>query len=208
MRPRRSKIKQESTGHSNALLDDGFPPSMSLMRSIGSSSKKYSMIREKRMRTLIYKRKHSGDPDPNTGIFGNNDCMKTVRGWPFDAVIGVGGIGREAQDNCIARKITWVEIGAHKTDDPHPLVTFEHFLYYGEKGPRLEKVAPALAKRIYDGGVRLIWDTSLSDEKREEVGKILGRAKKKPPSRQLKGAGQRSVRKSNGECRPISCCGA
>jgi hypothetical protein len=39
------------------------------------------------MRTLIYKRTHSGDPDPKAGVFGCNNCMNTVRGWGFDAVI-------------------------------------------------------------------------------------------------------------------------
>ncbi len=40
------------------------------------------------MRTLIYKRTHSGDPDPETGVFGNHDCMGRVKDWQFDAVIG------------------------------------------------------------------------------------------------------------------------
>ena len=47
------------------------------------------------MRTLIYKRTHSGDPDPESGVFGNNDCMGRVKGWQYDAVIGIGGIGQE-----------------------------------------------------------------------------------------------------------------
>ena len=44
----------------------------------------------KRMRTLVYKRTHSGDPDPASGVFGNNNCTRSVRGWNFDAVIGIG----------------------------------------------------------------------------------------------------------------------
>lgn len=87
-------------------------------------------------RALIYKRTHSGDPDPKTGVFGNNDCMKTIRGRSFDAVIGVGGIGREARSEGIARKLTWIGIGPRKIGEPsRPLVTFDHFLYYGEEGP-------------------------------------------------------------------------
>ena len=31
------------------------------------------------MRTLIYKRTHSGDPDPTSGRFGVRDCMGKVR---------------------------------------------------------------------------------------------------------------------------------
>ncbi len=62
------------------------------------------------MRTLIYKRTHSGDPD-HAGWFGVNDCMGRVRAWSFEAVIGVGGTGREARREGIARNLTWVGIG-------------------------------------------------------------------------------------------------
>jgi hypothetical protein len=138
------------------------------------------------MRALIYKRTHSGDPDPETGVFGNNDCMKTIRGRSFDAVIGVGGIGREARSEGIARKLTWIGIGPRKTGEPsRPLVTFDHFLYYGEDGPLLDKKAPALATRLYDGNVRHLMD-SLSSDERLDVGKILDLARDAPPSNQLK----------------------
>jgi len=81
------------------------------------------------MTTLIYKRTHSGDPDPKRGVFGNHDCMGCIRAWPFDAVIGIGGLGSEATANGLAGKLTWVGLGAHKTGDPrYPIVTFEHFL--------------------------------------------------------------------------------
>ena len=65
------------------------------------------------MRTLIYKRTHSGDPDPVAGVFGNHDCMGSVKGWDFDAVIGIGGIGPEPKRNRIAGKLTWIGIGPH-----------------------------------------------------------------------------------------------
>jgi hypothetical protein len=108
--------------------------------------------------------------------------MGSVRGWPH-AVIGVGGIGREPERNGIARRLTWVGIGPHKKGDAHcPEVTFDHFLYYGEKGRLLGDIAPALARRIYDGGVRLIWSTALSEQERGEVGRILDLAKNKLPS--------------------------
>ena len=48
------------------------------------------------MKVLVYKRTHNGDPDAN-GCFGAYDCMGTVRDRQYDAVIGVGGIGPEAQ---------------------------------------------------------------------------------------------------------------
>ena len=49
----------------------------------------------RRLRILVYKRTHVGDPDV-AGRFGINHCMGSVRGYHYDAVIGVGGMGREA----------------------------------------------------------------------------------------------------------------
>ena len=162
------------------------------------------------MRTLIYKRTHSGDPDPKTGVFGNNNCMKTVRGWGFDAIIGIGGTGREPVCEGIDGKLTWIGIGKHETiNDPSrsfvtpscPLVTFDHFRYYGEQGPLLKNIAPALASRmLYDKNVRKLMD-SLSCEEQREVQTILGLAKDAPPSRQLT---ERDFRDTSGKCLPKS----
>ena len=106
------------------------------------------------MRTLIYKRTHHGDPDPETGEFGCNDCMGSVRCWKFDAVIGIGGIGPEPKRNGIAGRLTWIGIGARKIYDSDrwksPRVWFDHFWYQGELGPLLEEMYPALARRMYD----------------------------------------------------------
>ena len=136
----------------------------------------------RRMRTLIYKRTHSGDPDPISGVFGNADCMKSVRGWSFDAVIGIGGVGREPDRHGIAGKLTWVGIGPHKTGNPRrPHVTFDHFLYYGEGGRLFETLAPTLARHIYGRNVRTIMD-SLSDKERAETERILRTALKAPAS--------------------------
>ncbi|WP_112487513.1 hypothetical protein [Thiomonas sp. X19] len=52
------------------------------------------------MRILTYKRTHVGDPD-EFGRFGINDCMGRVRGYRYDAVIGVGGTGWEAKSHDI-----------------------------------------------------------------------------------------------------------
>jgi hypothetical protein len=155
------------------------------------------------MRTLIYKRTHSGDPDPQTGVFGNNDCMKRVRGWSFDAVIGVGGVGRKAERNGIASKLTWVGIGPHKTGNrKKPLVAFNHFLYYGEDAPLLEERAPRLARHIYDGKVRLMMESSLPEAERREVQKILKTARAAPPSSQRRRTAPRRKRsKDSSRCR-------
>jgi hypothetical protein len=96
------------------------------------------------MRTLIYKRTHHGDPDP-AGRFGTYDCMGRVRSWKFDAVIGVGGIGAEPVTHGLAGKVNWIGIGPHRADAPGkrgPIVTFDHFLFYGAGGPLFAPLAP------------------------------------------------------------------
>jgi hypothetical protein len=110
------------------------------------------------MRILTYKRTHTGDPNPE-GIFGIADCMGTVRGHDFDAVIGVGGTGNEARSYDIDGKITWIGVFPTKQTLEGlrgPVVTFERFVLFDEKGPRLSDLGPALAKRMYVGKVRYL----------------------------------------------------
>jgi hypothetical protein len=151
--------------------------------------RRYIVANQKHKRTLIYKRTHEGDPHPDEGIFGNNKCMGRVRGWSFDAVIGVGGIGREPEQEGIARKLTWVgicrqEVGIGK--DGHPLLRFAHFWYDKTgTGPLLKDVAPELASHMYDKGARVLMNLSSAEQK--EVDKILDLAKDSPPSGQSKG---------------------
>lgn len=161
------------------------------------------MIRERK--TLIYKRTHCGDPDPQTGVFGNNGCMGRVRGWPFNAVIGVGGIGSEPQRNGIERKLTWVGIGPHKLDDgPKPRLIFDHFWYRGKQGPLLEQIAPALARRMYDKNVRVLL-RSYSLEEQIEIEKILHLAGDSAASGR---ASEMDLQATNGRCRtrPRATC--
>lgn len=84
------------------------------------------------MRTLVYKMTHTGDPEPNTGVWGWTGCMGQVRGYGFDAVTGVGGTS--ARDG-IAGRIVWIGIGPRKTGDPRePLVTFDRFRFTAARG--------------------------------------------------------------------------
>src|SRR5262245_49493635 len=86
--------------------------------------------------TPVYKRTHPGDPD-SLGRFGIRDCMRSVRSWPFDAVIGVGGQGAEAESHGIAWKLNWIGIGAHRTyvrGMDNPIVTFDQFRDFGTGG--------------------------------------------------------------------------
>lgn len=161
------------------------------------------------MRTLIYKRTHEGDPCPATGVFGNHNCMRTVRKWSFDAVIGIGGIGRKAKSAGIACKLTWIGIGPNelrKRNNPPNMMTFDHFLYYGQEGPLLKKVAPALARRMYNKKVRVLMD-SLSKKQRQDVERILDLAKDAPPSGQPRDKSQRNSQKTSSKCRSNFSCG-
>jgi hypothetical protein len=112
------------------------------------------------MPTLIYKRTHNGDPDV-LGRFGIRDCMGSVRSWPFDSIVGVGGQGAEAESHDIARKLNWIGVGAHKTYVPrmdNPIVTFDRFRDFGTDGPLLESIAPNLARRLYAKKARAVMD--------------------------------------------------
>lgn len=169
------------------------------------------------MQTLIYKRTHEGDPNPKTGVFGNCDCMGSVRGWDFDAVIGIGGVGQEPQRHRIAGKLTWIGIDPKKIfGDPArpngrgPRVTFRHFLYLGKDGPLLEETYPALAERMYSKNVRVLKHHVSSADRRQagkitdidrEVTKILHRAIAAPPSN---ARAKRGLRGTSSKCPPKS----
>jgi hypothetical protein len=158
------------------------------------------------MRILIYKRTHSGDPDPKTGVFGNHDCMGTVRGWPFDAVIGIGGVGREPQRYRIAGKLTWIGIGPQAIgyNGRGPQLIFRHFRCPGEDGPLLRTNYPTLASRMYDTNRRVLMHSLPSIERHDgelanldrDVTEILRLAKHAPPSN----GPHRYSKKTSGKC--------
>jgi hypothetical protein len=139
------------------------------------------------MNTLVYKRTHTGDPD-KSGIFGIHDCMGQVRGWSFDAVIGVGGKSPWRGHEDIALKINWIGINPHKIECPPcdkprrgPCLKFKHFVLLEEDGPDLRTLAPDLSRYMFeDQHVRVVKSQSLSIEMQEEVEKILKWAKNQP----------------------------
>ena len=121
------------------------------------------------MRILTYKRTHVGDPDEK-GRFGIYDCMRSVRSYEYDAVIGVGGIGREPKSYGIDNKINWVGITPTKSRSRQFAggeVTFKHFLLLEAQGPLLKKLAPLLAKRMYVVGARILLSDYSVDEQAE-----------------------------------------
>ena len=109
------------------------------------------------MKIMVYKRTHNGDPD-KYGYFGVHDCMGTFRNRDFDAIIGIGGIGREARAQKIDNKLNWIGIGPHRIgwERRGPILRFEHFCDFDTSGPNFRKLAPTLANRMYTENVRFV----------------------------------------------------
>lgn len=129
------------------------------------------------MRILIYKRTHTGDPDAS-GRFGINGCMGRIRGFAFDAVIGVGGVSKWPTQEGIARKINWVGRNPQKIVNPQnpyaPLLSFQSkdFRLFEHQGPLLEDISPLLADKVYNSKARFFLD-SLSPKEQEEARRII-----------------------------------
>jgi hypothetical protein len=126
---------------------------------------------------LIYKRTHTGDPGPD-GIFGCRDCMGRVRGYGFDAVIGIGGTCRMARKEGIAGLVTWVGTGAHReqlirSSNRGPLVTFDKFVLLDQRGLELRSVAPMLARYFFSKHRRYMLSDGLDDDLQAEIDEIL-----------------------------------
>jgi hypothetical protein len=144
------------------------------------------------MRTLVYKRTHNDDPDEN-GCFGEYGCLGIFRSRDYEAVIGIGGIGKEAKKNGIDGKVNWIGIGPRKTPGSRPRVLFEHFRNFGTGGPSLRAEAPSLARRMYSRNVRSA--LNFNARQQAEIEELLTWAETEPPSPGLRGTlGRRSKR--------------
>ncbi len=156
------------------------------------------------MRTLVYKRTHKGDPRKE-GWFGVEDCMGRVRAWDFDAVVGVGGIGRWAKSGGISGKVNWIGISPRRrpfSDMRGPIVGFKHFVLFEEKGPRFRDIAPALARRLYRRKSPRFLFKNLNAAEETEVGRILRMARNAPASSKRSGRflDCRRIRCGSGGC--------
>jgi hypothetical protein len=131
------------------------------------------------MRILIYKRTHTGDPDAS-GLFGANGCMGRVRGFEYDAVIGIGGMSTSARACAIHGRINWIGIGPEKDwgaaamriDPRGPQVRFKKFVLLEATGPFLHVAAPMIARRLFEKWARYLLG-SLSVEEQREAEAIL-----------------------------------
>ena len=110
--------------------------------------------------------------------------MGQVRGWNFEAVIGIGGKSPSRGHEAIAYRINWIGINPEKRTKAGfegVLVTFEYFvLYDGEgQGPKLKKLAPKLFKCVFESkSWRLQKAHSLPNDIQAEITKLLKLAKK------------------------------
>jgi hypothetical protein len=154
------------------------------------------------MRTLIYKRSHTGDPDPKTGMFGNNDCMGSVRGRRFNAVIGIGGVGQEPRSNGIAGRLNWIGIDPIYDGRTRrgPRLRFR-LRDFGQGGPLMWEKYPALAAHMYDVNRRSFMHSPSPARGRldQDVKNILRLAEAAPRSRRL---AKQASQATSGECRP------
>jgi hypothetical protein len=156
------------------------------------------------MNILIYKRTHKGDPG-STRQFGNEGCMGRVRGYAFDAVIGVGGISGLPAQQGIAERINWVGRRPRKSSNPidsrGPLVSFrpKDFRLFEQQGPLLSQVAPLLAKRLFGSRARFFF-RSLSTAEQNEAQQLIKRILDLGEFDHLQLAKSASGRYSNGVC--------
>ena len=131
------------------------------------------------LNTLVYKRTHSGDPDIS-GVFGSDDCMGRVRGFDFDAVIGVGGKSPDRGHEDIAYKVNWVGLKPRVIGKGRrgPLLKFECFVRPEGAGPDLRELAPRIFRYMFeDKHVRFVLSKSLTPEMQDEAWQILWWAK-------------------------------
>lgn len=129
-----------------------------------------------RPRVLIYKRNHTGDPDSN-GTFGCDDCMGKIRGYRYDAVIGIGVSRPWPEFEGIADRITWVgvgprRVGTHKARAA-PVIRFDRWHVSDAKGKDLRSFAPRLAEYFYSKHRRYFFSDGLSDEIQQDIERIL-----------------------------------
>lgn len=113
--------------------------------------------------------------------------MGQVRGYDFDAVIGVGGIGNEPRRLGISERVNWIGVGARQRyakGVTHPLITFDHFALYEEQGVKLSKIASSLAERLYSRDAPRFLLVESSDPEHREIMRVLKLVESARPSAQ------------------------
>lgn len=124
------------------------------------------------MRIFVYVMTHPGDPNEQ-GCWGCADCMGQKRGWDYEAVIGVGGVGAEKYG--FGGKVKWIGITPTYTDVglKGPEVTFKHFRYFKKDAP---SIPPRLAARIKRAPRGFMSLTTTEQKQAEELLEMVKRA--------------------------------
>lgn len=129
-----------------------------------------------KLRVLLYKRNHRGDPDYR-GTFGCDDCMGRIRSYRYDAVIGIGVDRPNPGHEAIAGRITWVGVGPRAVGVHHdrgaPVLRFDRWGVWDEKGKVLREFAPELAEYFYEKHRRFFFSDHLSQQIQKDIEKIL-----------------------------------
>jgi hypothetical protein len=126
-------------------------------------------LQERRMRVLVYKQTHLGDPD----LGGSwRHCMGPIRLRAYDAVVGIGGSSGEPQEWGIADKITWVGVGPQVY---YGVVRFERYCSFGNQGPLVDDRLPMLTRKMKKARNRMILDD-------DEIDKFVEEAMKDAPA--------------------------
>lgn len=102
------------------------------------------------MATLVYKMTHSGDPDTDLGCWGVSDCMGRVRGYDFEAVIGIGGRSWWTNETNRAGELIWIGIAPQQIPGGKrgPKLAFTHFRHFQNGEMMLSEVSPKLDKAM------------------------------------------------------------
>lgn len=155
---------------------------------------------KERPTVLIYRRTHAGDPNMD-GVFGCNNCMGSARGWHYDAVIGIGGKCPDTGYEKLAYKVNWIGIGPTKTpkESKEPLVTFEKFALWEEKGLKLIDCAPELYRYLFIEGKVPRAGKNFPERVYKEILQLLEMVDNSKPS-----AGKTKFGPVNRGCRPKS----
>jgi hypothetical protein len=116
--------------------------------------------------------------------------MGQIRGWQYDAVIGIGVTSYEPRSYGIDGRITWVGVGPRRMPSVHsrraPVVTFDRFSLFDAEGPLLRDYAPTLAAHFFAVHRRFFFSNGLREPIQRDIDRILELAKRgnlrRPPT--------------------------
>jgi hypothetical protein len=133
------------------------------------------------MATLVYKMTHSGDPDSELGCWGVSDCMGQVRGYGFDAVIGIGGRSWWTNETSREGELIWIGVDPQEIPGGRrgPKLAFAQFRYFQAGEKVLSEIAPTLDRAMRNRRFMLY---GFNRTQEQEIKAILKMAMRAEPS--------------------------